>query len=249
MSTPPSLRRPVHLLRSATLLVRMGQFGELGQKLRERLFDNTSLVGLRLDSEPQLGDRARRKDLLVRRARPSDLAGILDVGEGSLARRERRDRIMRLRMAEAEIQTCFVAEDQTGSPCFIQWLVLPDQNERLLEVFGGWYPPLDEGEAMIEFAYTIPSRRGEGIMVEATSRILSIAREHGVKRVVTFIPTVNSLSLAIHLRMGFVPYLLHLERRWMGVLHRRFIPVDSLEGRVPGFDSSQFLALGRKPKG
>jgi RimJ/RimL family protein N-acetyltransferase len=105
---------------------------------------------------------------------------------------------------------------------------------------------------MIEFAYTPPSRRGQGIMTAATSQILTMARGQGIRTVVTFIPTVNSQSIRIHLRMGFVPYLLHLERRRLGILRRRFVTIGSLrevEQLVPGFDAGQFQIPIRKPNG
>ena len=79
-------------------------------------------------------------------------------------------------------------------------------------------------------------------MTDATSQLLGIARDQGMHTVVTFVPTTNSRSLRIHLRMGFVPYLLHLERRRFGILSRRFVPVGALgeiERYVPGFEAAQ----------
>jgi RimJ/RimL family protein N-acetyltransferase len=247
-----ALRRPLHLLRSISLLVQTRQFGELGRRLRDRVIDNTSLIGLRLDSQSIAGVPAGGSPVRVRQASRSDLTSLLDLQDPTLDRRERHDRTMRLQMMDAEVQTCFVAEDQAGNPCFVQWLVFADQNEKLQEVFAGWYPPLEEGEAMIEFAYTPPSRRGQGIMTAATSQILTMARGQGIRTVVTFIPTVNSQSIRIHLRIGFVPYLLHLERRRLGILRRSFLPIGSLkevEQLVPGFDAHQCEVSPRKPNG
>jgi len=245
-------RRPLHLLRSIALLVRTRQYSELAQRFRDRLFDDTSLIGLRLDPRGVPGPSPEGAPVRVRTASRSDLTRLLDLQDTSLERGERHERAMRLQMGQSGVRTCYVAEDQKGVPCFVQWLVLADQNDVLQEVFGGWYPPLREDEAMLEFAYTPPTRRGQGIMGAATPQILGIARDRGVRSVVTFIPTGNSRSLRIHLRMGFVPYVLHLERRRLGFLKRRFVPVSSLqdvEKLVQGFDATQFEDIGGKPMG
>ena len=244
------LRRSLHLLRSTLLLVRTRQFGELGQRLLHRIVDDTSLIGLRLD--PLSLPQSHQGELLVRvrEAQGADIARLLDLRGPDLDRRERHERSMRLRMREAGIRTCYIAEDQQGEPCFVQWLIPADQSDRLQEVFGGWYPPLNEGEAMLEFAYTPPSRRGQGVMAAATPQILGLARDRGVRSVVTFIPSGNTRSLRIHLRMGFSPYLLHIERRRLGLLRRMFVPIGSLqeiERLVGGFDAGQLEAPDRKP--
>lgn len=241
MPVPPAFRRPVHLLRSTVLLVRTGQFRELGKKLLNRLSDEHSLVGLRIDVQA-LARTEKRGAITVQPAQYSDVTRVIDLKEPDLPRREQHDRIRRHRMLESGIQTCYVGAGSDGVPCFVQWLILPDQNSRLREVFGGWYPPLLPGEAMVECVYTHPSRRGQGVMTDATPQLLGIARDLGMHSVVTFVPTTNARSLRIHLRMGFVPYLLHLERRRFGILSRKFLPMRSLRGMrhdVPGFDAAQ----------
>jgi RimJ/RimL family protein N-acetyltransferase len=243
MPVLPAFRRPVHLLRSTVLLVRTGQFRELGKKLLNRLSDEHSLVGLRIDLQG-LGPTAGGGVITVRPAQHSDVTRVIDLKEPDLPRREQHDRIRRHRMLESGIQTCYVGAGPDGVPCFVQWLILPDQNSRLREVFGGWYPPLLDGEAMVECVYTHPSRRGQGVMSDATPQLLRIARDQGMHTVVTFVPTTNARSLYIHLRMGFVPYLLHLERRRLGVLRRTFLPVSSLREiahHVPGFNATQLM--------
>ena len=65
-------------------------------------------------------------------------------------------------------------------------------------------------------------------MPAATSCILAEAREGGARTAITFIPAGNKGSLRIHLRMGFTPFLLHVEKRRLLVRICRKTPISAL---------------------
>ncbi|MCK5571538.1 MAG: GNAT family N-acetyltransferase, partial [Bacteroidetes bacterium] len=208
-----SIARYRHLIRTLLFLLQSGQYGEIGRRFRERIYDDTSMVGMRLDLTSFEGDPANPENLTIRPVRSGEVPSILDFREWGITGAERHDRILRSLMLQEGIQTCYVAEDSRGDPCFIQWLIWPDQNQKLERYLGGWYPLLSPDEVLIEYAYTAPDRRGRGIMPAATSCILAEAREGGARTAITFIPAGNKGSLRIHLRMGFTPFLLHVEKR------------------------------------
>jgi GNAT superfamily N-acetyltransferase len=218
----------MYLIRTLLFLLRSGQFGEIGRRFRERIYDDTILVGMRLDLRSFQGETANPENLTIRPVRSGEVPGILDLQEGGITRKERHDRILRALMLRAGIQTCYVAEDPHGDPCFVQWLIWPDQNQKLERYFRGWYPRLSPDEVLIEYAYTAPDRRGRGIMPAATSRILVKAREGGARTGITFIPAGNRGSLRIHLRMGFTPFLLHVEKHRLLVRIQRKKPITVL---------------------
>src|SRR5580700_9078274 len=106
----------------------------------------------------------------------------------------------------------FVAIDErTATPCYVQWLLSPRDNA-LIKKLGG-FPPLADGEALLENAYTPPAYRGLGVMAAAMAQIAERARDFGSRKVLTFVATDNIASLKGCQRSGFYPHLLHRRTR------------------------------------
>ena len=75
----------------------------------------------------------------------------------------------------------------------VQWLLSPRDNG-FIEKLGG-FPPLAEGEALLENAYTPPAFRGLGVMAAAMAQIAERASDFGGRKVLTFVATDNVASL------------------------------------------------------
>ena len=82
-----------------------------------------------------------------------------------------------------------------------------------IEKIGG-FPPLADGEALLENAYTPPAYRGLGVMAAAMAQIAERARDFGARKVLTFVATDNIASLKGCQRAGFYPHLLHRRTRF-----------------------------------
>jgi len=214
-----------HRLEAAVFLLRRGQYKTLLSLLWETFFGVADMMVLRLELGSFRSEHLRRYALTVRTVEPRDAADFFDIKADGLTGRERRDVAMRTFMLNAGIQTCYVVEDsRLGKPCFLQWLIPFSENNRLHQVYGAWYPDLRPDEAMIEHAYVMPSYRGNGLLPCATAKILEIAREAGVRRIVTFIPTWNTNSLKSFMRLGFTPYMRRTDRKFFGIRYRREHP-------------------------
>jgi GNAT superfamily N-acetyltransferase len=226
-----------HRVQAASFLLRQRDFGTLMPLIWEALFGAAEMVLLRLDLKSFRGERFRRYALSARPAEQRDVAVFCDAH--GLGGQERRDAAARLFMLYAGIQTCYVVENSSGDPCFLQWLIPFSENRKLHQVYGKWYPDLRSDEAIVEHAFLLPRYRGNGLLPCATAKILEIAREAGVRSIVTFIPTWNSNSLNSFMRLGFRPYLRRSDRKIFGVRFRRVQPLSfSTDAKLPGCLSS-----------
>ncbi|HEX6981420.1 MAG TPA: GNAT family protein [Balneolaceae bacterium] len=121
----------------------------------------------------------------------------------------------RRKLVKANIPNCYVAVTDDDTPCYLQWLMGPEQNERIQSFFGKAFPKLDKDEALLEGAFANPAFRGMGVMPEAMSKITTEAVNIGVHRVITFVSIGNIPSLKGCKRAGFSPYVLKKDRRFL----------------------------------
>jgi GNAT superfamily N-acetyltransferase len=114
-------------------------------------------------------------------------------------------------MLASELKTCYVAVTADGHPCFIQWLIGPEENAKVARHFKGVFPWLAADEALLEGGFTLEAYRGRGIMSWAIAEIAARSVEAGARWVVTFVNADNLPSLKACRRAGFVPYLRRTE--------------------------------------
>lgn len=138
-------------------------------------------------------------------------------------------------LLEGGLTTCYVGVTDDG-PVYMQFLVTADQNEVLAKVYGGLFPPVADDEGLLEFAFSLPRVRARPVMPSALIRLIEIARERGLRRVVMFVHANSPSLLRFYLRFGFVPYAMRVER-WR-FLRRR------LEFRPVGPDALTELLSG-----
>jgi ribosomal protein S18 acetylase RimI-like enzyme len=121
-------------------------------------------------------------------------------------------------LLESGLTTCYVGVTGEG-PVYMQFLVTADQNKRLSEVYGGLFPPLADDEGLLEFAFTLQQHRARPVMPNVLLRLIEIAREQGLRRVVMYVHADNPSLIRFYLRVGFVPFAVRVER-WR-LLRRR----------------------------
>jgi RimJ/RimL family protein N-acetyltransferase len=130
------------------------------------------------------------------------------------------------RLLRSGIETCHVAVEPDGKACYMQWLILSNENERVHAFFGNLYPRLAPDEALLEGAYTPEAYRGQGIMAAAMSQIAERASQFGARWVVTFVDESNVASLKGCARAGFEPYVRRHERFRLFRRYVSFTPVS-----------------------
>ncbi|MEX2364726.1 MAG: GNAT family protein [Balneolaceae bacterium] len=186
---------------------------------------STSLsVGLRRDISTDFKDPEAKVPISIRELRSTDTGIILQHGEFSKTNPRLAD--YQKNLSESNLPQCFVAVSENDDPCYMQWLIGPEHNNKLSEIFGNAFPQLEKNEALLEAAFMSPSYRGKHIMPAAMSRISKQARNlEGISYVNTFVDIQNIPSLKGCKRAGFSPYLLRKDH-WF--LFRREISFSQL---------------------
>jgi GNAT superfamily N-acetyltransferase len=118
-------------------------------------------------------------------------------------------------LIEKNIPNCYVAANTEDIPCFRIWLIGPNQNLKIKEFWGEYFPVLKEDEALLESAFTVPAYRGNRIMSAAISRMAEKESDLGIRRVISYVAIDNIPSLKGFHRSGFHPYLLRKEKWFM----------------------------------
>jgi GNAT superfamily N-acetyltransferase len=177
--------------------------------LVRQLHQTWESYGLRRDLSHEHAGPEANIPLIIRELNDRDIPQILGAALGSKNRRERLEAVHRSAHIAERIPTCYVAVDaNTQRPCFMQWLMFADQNERIKRFFRGRFPLLLPDEALLENAYTPPEYRRKGIMSAAMWLVAEKARDRGCRYVVTFVSKDNSASLKACTKAGFHPFLM-----------------------------------------
>jgi GNAT superfamily N-acetyltransferase len=122
------------------------------------------------------------------------------------------ERPRRLPMLRADIPTCYVATTKDGSICYMVWLVMYDQRQRLHPYFKGELQRYHSDTVLLEFSYTFERFRGLGIMTEAVSRIAEMGLAHGARWATAYVEHDNVASLKGCVKAGFHPYMVRIEK-------------------------------------
>jgi hypothetical protein len=190
-------------------------------------------VGLRRDlTLPHIAPAARCP-FSLRVASADDLSKVLSLSQPGLSLADQQAISVRMTQAEQCLGRAFVAIQADGHPCFVQWVLSEADNSCIATFFGGRFPPLKGGEALLENAFTPPAFRGLGIMPAAMSEIAESLGRDGFRTGLTFVASDNTPSLHGCRRAGFHPYLL---RRDISLLlglfrRRRFLAADPTNSR------------------
>jgi len=186
--------------------------------------------GLRRDLQVPFELPRARIPLMVRLLNEEDISQLFPGERAGLSRRARLEEADRVALLAEQLATPYVAVDSTcDRPCFLQWLFTARSNDFVQRYFRGRFPLLAEDEALLEYAFTPPGYRGNGIMPAGMSMIAEQAAQYGVRYVVTYVSRENAPALQGCAKAGFVPYALRHDRSFLlGLIRRRrFTPIRS----------------------
>lgn len=199
------------------LLLKTRQLSLILKVLRRKLYSNSNFICLRRDLTQSFKVPAAKIPIIaVRPIQNREAASLFDATAPGLSAAEIIDRTGRMEFFQAGIPLCYVAIDQSGEPCYAQWLMTSVDNGRIQQYFHGAFPVLAPDEALLEGAFTPESHRGKGIMPRAMALIAESARNFGARYAITFVTEENEASLKGCKRAGFVPYMLRKTKwRWL----------------------------------
>src|ERR1041385_4366927 len=222
-SGAPAVPNLIHKVMAAFSLLRKGEAGEVWQTIKKQLFSDSIPYGFHRDLEVPFDPPAPRIRLHVRPLRPDDVPALFDPS--GLSGEAARELASRRLLLEKGPPGCWVAADHRDTACYMQWLFSSAENEAVARYFKGLFPPLAPDEALLEYVYTVKSRRGIGVMPWAMASIAERAASLGARRVITFTAARNFASLKGCLAAGFVPWAIRRER-WR--LFRRTVTFAAL---------------------
>jgi hypothetical protein len=111
--------------------------------------------------------------------------------------------LFRIWSCEAGVQTLYSAAVE-GNEAYAQWLVRPRDQDLLHEHAPGRYSRLQEGEVLLEGAYTFAAYRRMGMMNDGMAQLLRIARDEGYTSAITYVGAENAASLRGCANVGFM---------------------------------------------
>jgi hypothetical protein len=225
-----------------SLVLRPDLWAMIGKGLRRRLYSDSMFLGLRRDLTVPFEAPPASVSLTVRPLRPGDEKALLDPNAPSLSSEAIHERLIRLRLLQASIPTCYVAVTSDDSPCYMQWLVGAKENGRLQDYFRGRFPQLAPDQALLEGAFTPEPHRGKRIMPCAMAQIAERAADLGARWVITFVGEHNIPSLKGCKRAGFLPFLVRNERWRLFRLRLHFEPLPA--GTPYPFDREPEPSMG-----
>lgn len=194
-----------------------------------RIYSEDTYYGLRRDLLLPFEAPEAKMPLRIRPLRESDIAKLLNPRE---ARRQSalKDYLQRLFLLRSEIPTCYVATTAEDEPCYMQWLMGPQDNAGILAFFRGGFPPLGPDEMLLEGAYTPAMYRGFGIMSCAMAKIAELGRDFGARRIITFVRSNNEAALKGCKRAGFLPFTIRTAQWRYFKRKLNFIPLSPVPG-------------------
>jgi RimJ/RimL family protein N-acetyltransferase len=167
--------------------------------------------GLAYDPRVAVTARIPRVPVEVRPLRSDEATVFTSLPPSGTPRVEALTRAGARNLLESGLTTCYVGVTE-DRPVYMQFLVTADQNERLAEVYGGLFPPLADDEGLLEFAFSLQQHRARPVMPSVLLRLIEIAKEQGLRRVVMYVHANSPSLIRFYLRVGFVPYAVRVER-------------------------------------
>ena len=196
-----------HDIQIISSIIFNGNLGILLDEIMRRRRSRTCFYGLMRDLAEPVAEPSSKIPVTIRPLEAQDIPFILRKANGGSGP-ELKDQARRSLLIKAEFSRCFVAADPDNRPCYMQWLIGPEENEKLQDYFKGGFPLLGPDEVLLEGAYTPPQYRGLGIMSRAMLQISDKGKELGAKRAITFVHVNNKAALLGCNRAGFHEYLI-----------------------------------------
>ena len=198
--------------------LKQGDPRELITRVTKLVYSTTESYVLRRDLTVPLKKRPKAKvSISVRPLEPTDMQQML----------AERPQGLLLGVLGAGLPQCYVALTDNSEVCYMQWLVAPEQRERLRDFRFRDLHSFDDDSVVLEFAYTFKRFRGLGIMAPAMAYIAE--QNKRARWAVTYVDRSNIPSLHGCNNAGFFPHQLCRDRWRLFRLSQEVKKPDSLE--------------------
>jgi len=187
-------------------LLRKRQYSLILDELRHRAFSTSRFIGFQRDPHTPLEIPDVHLKLNMRPIQKSDYIRLFEFTHQT-SKHEIKYRLIGKSWLLSGIKTCYVTETEDKTPCHMQWMIGPEENDRLSQLTGGGLPPIGDDEVLLENAFTIEAYRRMRVEVWTVKQLLEKAVATGAGRAVLFVRDTNTITQKIVKGLGFVPYL------------------------------------------
>ncbi len=206
-------------------LLRKRQYTLILNELNHRAFSTSRFIGFKRDSYTSPKIPSVDLKLNIRPIQKSDYEKILSFSHHTLPREIKYVLVGRAWLMSG-IKTCYVTEIEDKIPCHLQWMIGPEENDKLSQFTNGGLPPINDNEVLLENAFTSMAYRRRGIEMWTVKQLLEKAVARGAKRAILFVRDTNTVTQKIVGRLGFVPYLNKTDRRFLFLRKITFQPIS-----------------------
>jgi hypothetical protein len=212
---------------SSRLLAAIRTLGirQTARRAGRRLWSKSYSLGLRCDLSAMPPRRPAKIELRMLPSASADEAGLTDeltIAEGGTYV----DVAQRIAMCEAGVGGLHVARSPDDEAVYCQWLIGPAEHVAIDRFSPGLYPSLNDGEVLLEGAYTYTNFRGVGAMADGMHQLLEKARERGEKAAFTYVAAEYPPSIRGCAKVGFVLDHISVRTRRFGIRRVRIRPAD-----------------------
>lgn len=182
------------------------------QELRRRVYSNRVYQVLRRDLSVDVVASEPLIPLFLKKLRPQDIPGFIDVCKPDLSKEEVWERIRIRNMINSGIQTPYVVVTDNDDPCHIAWLIDSRENEKVKSFFKKRIPPLNADEVLFELVFTLKEYRGLGIQPWRIRKFIDISLHCGARWAWVYIKSTNAVSLKNVAINAFEPYMIRTDK-------------------------------------
>lgn len=182
-----------------------GNLSPIAEDVRRWAWSRDLAVGLERDLTIPHEPPPARVEIEVRKL--DDATAERLFSEDGLEPRAALDMESRRRFWEDGIPSAYVALDENGTPCYVQWAIPGNRAQLVKDYFGKGFPDLGDDELLLEGAWARPEARGKRIMAEAMSRITEAGAHPGHRRAITFVGVANEPSIRGCRAAGYEVYI------------------------------------------
>jgi hypothetical protein len=219
--------------KAALSLLSHGRIAALAEEVKRELGSVETSYAFRRDLTIPFETRPTSVPIILRPFERGDIS-LLTLDSMGRDTTKLMERLSRIDAIGAGIPSAvYVAVTRDDSPCFLQWLVAPEANDRLNTYYKGYFPPLARDEVLLEGAFVPERHRGKGIMTSAMSKVADEGASMGARWAITYVDVSNLPSIRGCLACGFHPFLTR-KAEWRAFKRRLFFaPLDGDEcGRL-----------------
>ncbi len=207
-------------------LLRKKQYALIIDEMRHRILSTSRFIGFQRDPHAPLEIPDVDLNLNVRPIQKSDYGTLFHFTDQT-SRQEIKHRLVGRAWLRSGIKTCYVTEIEEKIPCHLQWMIGPEENNRLSQFTGDGLPRMSDHDIILENAFTIEAYRRRGIEMWTVKQLLAMAVARGAGRVMLFVRDSNMVTRKLVQRLGFVPYSEKTDRRFLFFRKLTFQPISN----------------------